>query len=204
MTTESTKMTTEYNVILEPRGNEYSIKSAPVTTVRSIIEQIKCINDALVSPENYHILWYYDSNGIECYPRLVNLDTEVHMPSKSDNLHLYCGIKYVIDLDIDITCDKIYSDNGEFNDKNLIKTTIKLPNIIESQDQLIQSIADSLDCDPKSILKIYEEDSLVDITKIRIGSKWVDPVQYMTVQVDKKVIIEFYTILPDRLNNISV
>ena len=68
-----------------------------------------------------------------------------------------------------------------------------MANIIESQNQLIQSIADSLDCDPKSILAIYEEYSLVDITKIRIGSKWADPFQYMTVQVDKKVIIEFYT-----------
>lgn len=193
ITTEmTTEMTTEYNVILEPRGNEYSITSTPVTTIRSIIEQIGCISSTLVNPEKYDILWYYESNGIECDSRLVTLDTEVHMPSKSDNLHLYCGIQYTIDLDIDITVDKVFSDSGEFNNKNLIKTTIKLANIITSRDQLIQSIANSLDCDPKLILTIYEEDSLVDITKIRLGSKWADPFQYLTVQVDKQVIIEFY------------
>jgi len=190
-------MTTEYNVILEPHGNKYSVKSTSVTTVRSIIEQIECISNTVIDPENYNILWYYDSDGIkfdfECSLLLVTLDTEVHMPSKSNDLVLYCGIKDVLDLDIEITVDKVFSDSGEFNNPNRIKTTIKLPNIIVSQDHLIRSIANGLDCDPNSILAIYEECSLVNITKIRIGNKWCDLFEYMIVQVDKKVIIELYT-----------
>jgi hypothetical protein len=188
-------MATKFDIILEPYGLAYPILSPPVTTIRSIIEQLECIKSVLADPENYDILWYHNSDGIVCEPQLVNLDTEVHMISDKHNnpIYLYCFKKSTNNININITCDKIYSDNGEFNDKNLIKTTIKLPNIIVSKDQLIQFIALSLNCDPKSILAIYEEDSPLVITDLRIMVKGGDPFQYMTVQVDKKVIIEFYT-----------
>jgi hypothetical protein len=162
------------------------------TTIRSIIEQIDEIKDALINPEKYNIIWM--SGDVK---QVVDLDTEVHIEFDKYNnpLFLYCYSKSMRHVVIDITCQKIYSEDKKFNNKSMLKTIVKLPNIIMSQHHLIQSLASSLCCTPESILAIYEEDSPLEITGPRIIEKGVcgDPFQFMTVQVSKSVIIQNYT-----------
>jgi hypothetical protein len=192
-----TSFVKKFQLILEPDGCDHTLvfdvnpDGCTKTTIRSIIDQIDEIKDTLTNPEKYNIIWM--SGGVK---QVVDPDTEVHIESDKykNPLFLYCYSKSTCNVDIDITCQKIYSDDGQFNDKHMLKTAVKLPDVIMSQHHLIQSLANSLCCTPESILAIYEEDSPLEITGPRIIEKGMcgDPFQFMTVQVSKSVIIPNY------------
>lgn len=187
-------MTTKFNVILEPIGDEIDIESPLITTVRSIIEQLNSLKNVLKNPEKYTILWYYDSNGVECVAQIVNLDTEVHLPSNSNDLQLYCGNHSMCDVkEVSIMVGKTPFDEDELSSPHITDKTLKLPSIITSNTHLIQCVASSLGCDPGSILDIYEEDSVVNITYVRNIHEYGDPLHYLTIIVDKTTMIDMYT-----------
>jgi hypothetical protein len=187
-----TSFVKKFQLILEPDGCDHTLvfdvnpDGCTKTTIRSIIDQIDEIKDTLANHKEYNILWM--SGNVK---QVVDPDTEVLIKSDKYNnpLFLYCYKKSTCNVDIDITCQKIYSDNG-----HMLKTTVELPDVIISQHHLIQSLANSLCCTPESILSIYEEDSLLEITGPRIIEKGMcgDPLQFVTVQVSKSVIIPNY------------
>jgi hypothetical protein len=193
-----TSFVKKFHLILEPYGSDHTLvldvnpDGCTKTTIRSIINQIDEIKDTLTNPDEYNILWM--SGNVK---QVVDPNTEVLIESDKYNnpLFLYCYKKSTCNVDIDITCQKIYSDDGQFNEKHMLKTTVKLPDVIMSQHHLIQSLANSLCCTPESILAIYEEDSPLEITGPRIIEKGMcgDPLQFVTVQVSKSVIIQNYT-----------